>query len=159
MWWKELQQNKFWPCFILTIFTYSYFMNSYVPTSARITLKNPSPKPAEIMEDFSQNKKMVLKASKEKKTILFWNKYWHWTHFHMGAGNRGFVNCPHSNCYTTTRRSKLWNKDETIHAVIFHGVRLNLTQIEKLKRIRHKLPLINNGVEPLFILFMLVSRS
>ena len=79
---------------------------------------------------------MVLKASKGKKTILFWNKYWHWTHFHMGAGNRGFVNCPYSNCYTTTRRSKLWNKDETIHAVIFHGVRLNLTQIEKLKRIR-----------------------
>ena len=98
------------------------------------------------------------KLKSGRKTILFWNSYWEKGYFDMGVGNRGFNSCPNfCNCYTTRRRSKLTNKHEIVDAVVFHGVRLKISEIERLKEKRHLLSKINKGVDPLFILFMLVS--
>ena len=96
-------------------------------------------------------------VTKTKKTILFWNSYWHWGHFKMGVGNRGFSQCSFSNCYTTTMKSKLLKNPRVIvNAVIFHGVGLNKEEVKGIKKIRKMLPEKNQGVDPLFILFMLV---
>ena len=76
----------------------------------------------------------------------------------MGVGNRGFKTCPRfSNCYTTTRKSKLTDPHEIIDAIVFHGVGLNMTEIQMLKDKRHSLSKVNQGITPLFVLFMLVS--
>ena len=76
----------------------------------------------------------------------------------MGVGNRGFKTCPRfSNCYTTTRKSKLTDPHEIIDAIVFHGVGLNVTEIQMLKDKRHSLSKVNQGITPLFVLFMLVS--
>jgi len=97
-------------------------------------------------------------VTKTKKTILFWNSYWHWGHFKMGVGNRGFSQCSFSNCYTTTMKSKLLKNPRVIvNAVIFHGVGLNKEEVKGIKKIRKMLPEKNQGVDPLFILFMLES--
>ena len=100
----------------------------------------------------------TLKTNSEKKTILFWNSYWDWKYFQMGVGNRGFKSCPEfKNCYTTTRKTKLTNPNEIIDAIVFHGVGLNISEIQYLKKKRHLLSKVNKGIEPLYILFMLVS--
>ena len=76
----------------------------------------------------------------------------------MGVGNRGFKSCPEfKNCYTTTRKTKLTNPNEIIDAIVFHGVRLNISEIQYLKKKRHLLSKVNKGIEPLYILYMLVS--
>lgn len=95
-----------------------------------------------------------------QRTLLFWNSYWHWTHFQMGTGNREFKKCPKfSNCYTTTRRSKLRDPNVIIDAVIFHGVplKLNINEIKQLKKVRQHIPKVNQGISPIFVLFNLVS--
>ena len=108
--------------------------------------------PVQILVNISQ----VIK-SEEKKTILFWNSYWHWKHFQMGVGNRGFQNCSFTNCYTTTRRSKLRDPHVIIHAIVFHGVDLNMKEVKNLREMRDKIPKFNQGITPLFILFIFVS--
>ena len=76
----------------------------------------------------------------------------------MGVGNRGFKSCPEfKNCYTTTRKTKLTNPNEIIDAIVFHGVGLNTSEIQYLKKKRQLLSKVNKGIEPLYILFMLVS--
>ena len=100
----------------------------------------------------------TVKTIGERKTILFWNSYWDWRYFQMGVGNRGFKSCPEfKNCYTTTTKTKLTNPHEIIDAIVFHGVRLNISEIQYLKKKRHLLSKVNKGIEPLYILFMLVS--
>ena len=80
------------------------------------------------------------------------------SNFQMGVGNRGFKSCPEfKNCYTTTRKTKLTNPNEIIDAIVFHGVRLNISEIQYLKEKRHLLSKVNKGIEPLYILYMLVS--
>ena len=100
----------------------------------------------------------TVKTISERKTILFWNSYWDWRYFQMGVGNRGFKKCPEfKNCYTTTRKTKLTNPNEIIDAIVFHGVGLNTSEIQYLKKKRQLLSKVNKGIEPLYILFMLVS--
>ena len=47
--------------------------------------------------NYSIIEESILVQSSQKKTILFWNSYWHWNHFKMGVGNRGFSKCPMKN--------------------------------------------------------------
>ena len=108
--------------------------------------------------DKSVKKVKTVKTINKRKTILFWNSYWDWRYFQMGVGNRGFKSCPEfKNCYTTTRKTKLTNPNEIIDAIVFHGVGLNTSEIQYLKKKRHLLSKVNKGIEPLYILFMLVS--
>ena len=124
-------------------FGFYMFENSVLHFSASVLLVNIS---------------QVIKREEEKKTILFWNSYWHWKHFQMGVGNRGFQNCSmYQNCYTTTRRSKLRDPHIVINAIVFHGVGLNFKEIKNLREMRSKLPEFNQGINPLFILFILES--
>ena len=100
----------------------------------------------------------VIKSEENKKTILFWNSYWHWKHFRMGVGNRGFQNCSsYKNCFTTTRRSKLRDPHIIINAIVFHGVGMNMKEIKNLREVRAKLSEFNQGIDPLFILFLFES--
>lgn len=108
--------------------------------------------------DYRQNIEEEEAVEDTKKTILFWNSYWHWGHYKMGVGRRGFAQCSFSNCYTTTMKSKLLKNPRVIvDAVIFHGVGLNVEEIKSIKKIRKLIPEKNQGVDPLFILFMLES--
>ena len=76
----------------------------------------------------------------------------------MGVGNRGFKKCQKStNCYTTTRRSKLRDPKQRIDAIVFHGVGLDKKELEILKEKRAAIPEFNQGVDPLYVLFILVS--
>ena len=82
----------------------------------------------------------------------------HWKHFRMGVGNRGFQNCSsYKNCFTTTRRSKLQDPHIVINAIVFHGVGMNMKEIKNLREVRAKLSEFNQGIDPLFILFLLES--
>ena len=100
----------------------------------------------------------VIKSAEDKKTILFWNSFWHWKHFQMGVGNRGFQNCSsYKNCFTTTRRSKLQDPHIVINAIVFHGVGMNMKEIKNLREVRAKLSEFNQGIDPLFILFLFES--
>ena len=73
----------------------------------------------DIIFRFIEHKKL----GKRKKTILFWNGFWNWPFYGMGEGNSGFISnkCKYTNCYTTNRRSDLFNTEETIDAIIVHG--------------------------------------
>jgi hypothetical protein len=96
----------------------------------------------------------------DNKTILFWNSLWGVTHFGLGLGNGGFVklNCTFQNCFTTTNRSKLRDKNARVDAIIFHGIGMKMKEIEALKWQRKDIQKnMNQGVDPLFILFMAVS--
>ena len=118
-----------------------------------ILIQDGIPSKDETDKEVIQNK-----TENDKKTILFWNSYWDWRHFQMGVGNRGFKKCPNfGNCYTTTLRSKLFNPSEKIDAIVFHGVGLKIEEIQALKAERAKIPKLNHGVEPVFVLFMLES--
>ena len=147
----SLELRKYVTIIFLIVFLTPYLFSSM---SMR-TIQLPKIKPLKTQVN---TVKSVNKTAVKRKTILFWNQYWDFKYFKMGAGNRGFKPCPNfHNCYTTTRRSKLINKHEIIDAVVFHGVSLKIYAIEKLKEKRRYLSKLNKGIEPLFILFMLVS--
>ena len=55
-----------------------------------------------------------------RKRILFWTKYFGVDNFHVGFGQKPFLNCPVSNCETTKRKNLLSTSD----AVIFHPMDL-----------------------------------
>ena len=106
--------------------------------------------------------KSINRKPSKRKTILFWNSYWEEKYFEMGVGNREFKSCPKfNNCYTTRRKSKLTDENEIIDAIVFHGVVSDhdISQIEMLRKKRKFLPDLNMGIEPLFVLFMLVSTA
>jgi hypothetical protein len=77
----------------------------------------------------------------------------------MGTGNRGFeqMKCTFQNCYTSTIRSKLRDNHTRVDAILFHGVGMKKNEIKALKLQRKEIRNMNQGVDPLFILFMLVS--
>ncbi len=104
-------------------------------------------------------KKINKTSTTSKKTILFWNSYWHWKHFQMGTSNRGFekLGCNFTNCYTTTINSKLRDPNVRVDAVLFHGVGLKIKDVKMLKKLRKLIPKVNQGHMPIFVLFMLVS--
>ena len=113
---EELKKTTF--IVILLIFLTPYLFVTKVPIK---TIKLPKIKP--IM-------KQTKHLQTERKTILFWNSYWNWRHFQMGVGNRGFKLCPRfSNCYTTTRKSKLTDPHEIVDAIVFHGVISNIMAV------------------------------
>ena len=58
--------------------------------------------------------------------------------------------------YTTTRKRNLKNPKVVIDAIMFHGVGLKIEDVKKLKSFRSYISSVNKGVDPLFILFMLV---
>ena len=94
------------------------------------------------------------------KIILFWNSYWHWHYFDMGHGNEGFKNCPNEkNCITTRNRSHLYDPNFIVKAIVFHGVGVSLDELNSLKmqKLNNQLKKWNHGVDPLIVLFMLVS--
>ena len=62
----------------------------------------------------------------------------------------------HLHSYTTTRKNNLKNPKVVIDAIMFHGVGLKIEDVKKLKSFRSYISNVNNGIDPLFILFMLV---
>ena len=59
----------------------------------------------------------------ENITILFWNSFWVYPLFAMGEGNSGFIKnkCKYTNCFTTHRRSELYQENKKVDAVVVHG--------------------------------------
>ena len=41
--------------------------------------------------------------------------------------------------------------------MVFHGADLKIPEMEKLKENRHLLSKVNKGIEPIFVLFMMVE--
>lgn len=162
--------RSFLAIFIVAIFTlYQVFISDGTGQEPSFAIKTSSEKDIKseteettmkTMSSSAVTPKFPMQRSDSKRTILFWNSYWEWTHFQMGAGNRGFKECSgYSNCYTTTRRSKLRDPNEIIDAIVFHGVRLKLNEIAQLKRRRKYIAKVNQGVDPYFVLFVLVSSN
>ena len=149
------QQNKIAVYGVIGFCTVFYFFDNLKSNS--ITIDHSTKDDSKLSTSTTSDRSTTTSAFENKKTILFWNSYWHWSHFQMGVGNRGFAKCSNTNCYTTTRRSKLQNPLEIIHAIIFHGVGLKKEDVIKLRALRHLIPSWNQGVNPIFILFMLVS--
>ena len=121
-----------------------FFLNFY-------TVKPPIPK----MGFLSTSRNNTI-----PKIILFWNSYWHWHYFDMGHGNEGFKNCPNEkNCITTRNRSHLYDPNFIVKAIVFHGVGVSLDELNslKLQKLNNQLKKWNHGVDPLIVLFMLVS--
>lgn len=103
--------------------------------------------------------KSYNKTVSARKTILFWNSFWNSKYFEMGMGNEKFKSCPNfNNCYTTRKKSELNNPKFIIDAVVFHGVfsKNDIPAIQKLKKNRQSLKKLNQGIDPLFVLFMRV---
>ena len=80
----------------------------------------------------------------------------------MGEANEKFKSCPNfNNCYTTIRKSELSDPKFIVDAVVFHGVlsKNDISAIERLKKNRQSLKNWNHGIEPLFVLYMRVSKN
>ena len=118
------------------------------------TVKPPIPKEGFLSTSKNNNNNTI------PKIILFWNSYWHWNYFDMGHGNAGFKNCPNEkNCITTRNRSHLYDPNFIVKAIVFHGVGVSLDELNSLKsqKLNNHLKKWNQGLDPLIVLFMLVS--
>ena len=88
MWNK--QQNKIFVYIVLVFGAFCYFIDNFTDEKAIIIeVRN-------VTTNYSTIEDSIVQSS-QKKTILFWNSYWHWNHFKMGVGNRGFSKCPMKN--------------------------------------------------------------
>ena len=97
-----------------------------------------------------------LPNKENTKIILFWNSlYDEDKYFAMGKGYEGFQNCAHSNCFTTTQRSKLMDEQTVVHAVVFHAPQLKDQDAQWLKKHRPDIRKHNQGIDPLFVFFSL----
>ena len=74
---------------------------------------------------------------KNRINILFWNGFWQWPYHGMGKGNKGFIahNCKYTNCYTSIKRSELFQSDKIIDAVIVHEWDKDLSNELRFRRI------------------------
>ena len=105
-----------------------------------------------IEEEFQE----PLPDQENTKIILFWNSlYDEDKYFAMGKGYEGFQNCAHSNCFTTTQRSKLMDNQTVINAVVFHAPQLKDSDAQWLKDNRPEIMKHNQGIDPLFVFFSL----
>ena len=71
----------------------------------------------------------------------------------MGIGYEGFEMCQFSNCFTTRNRSKLFDPNSQVHAIVFHGAELDFDDIKWFRSIRSQIPEHNQNIDPLLILF------
>lgn len=64
-----------------------------------------------------------------KKVILFWTSFYKSQDFYIGFGDKGFQECPVSNCQTTNKKELLHKSD----AVIFHPFNIDLKMLPPLR--------------------------
>ena len=148
------------------------FFNLYLIStefSRRMILTNVKPiiRPSNTSTIQEKSVTFKNKNANGRKIILFWNSFYNNEYFAMGVGNERFKLCPNfKNCDTTRGSTKsgylnIIESEHIIDAVVFHGLFTSndITAIQELKKERRNLKDYNQGIEPLFVLFLLVSKD
>ena len=98
------------------------------------------------------------------KVIIFWNKFWNkyiYNAFGIDKGPEVFKHCNNKNCVITKDRSKLYNPEYIVSAIVFFGVGIKkieneFKKIQNFKKSKEWVILKNGGITPKILLFMRV---
>ena len=96
------------------------------------------------------------------KVIIFWNKFWNkyvYNAYGIDKGPEVFKNCHKKNCVITKDRSKLYNPEYIISAIVFFGVGIQKNEFKKIQKFKKSKELVvrkNGGITPKIALFMRV---
>ena len=91
------------------------------------------------------------------RIILFWNTYWVDGWFHIGKGYEPFQTCLHKNCYTTRKKSVLYDPNYIVDGIVFNGVKCPANDLKKMRQFKESEKLVyqrNQGIKPKIIFFM-----
>ena len=109
-------------------------------------------------ESEDDNPPMNAKISINRtRIILFWNKYWGDGWFHIGKGYEPFQDCLQKNCYTTRKRSVLYDPNYIVDGIVFYAVDCPSNDLKKMRQFKESEKLVlqnNHGIKPKIIFFM-----
>ena len=91
------------------------------------------------------------------RIILFWNTYWEDGWFHIGKEYEPFQTCLHKNCYTTRKKSVLYDPNYIVDGIVFNGVKCPANDLKKMRQFKESEKLVhqrNQGIKPKIIFFM-----
>ena len=96
------------------------------------------------------------------KIIIFWNEFWNkyvYNAYGIDKGPEVFKNCHKKNCVITKDRSKLYNPEYIVSAIVFFGVGIQKNEFKKIQKFKKSKEWVvrkNGGITPKIILFMRV---
>ena len=99
------------------------------------------------------------------KIIIFWNKFWNkyiYNAFGIDKGPEVFKHCNNKNCVITKDRSKLYNPEYIVSAIVFFGVGIQKNEFKEIQRFKKSKEWVvrkNGGITPKIVLFMRVMFS
>ena len=96
-------------------------------------------------------------STNRTRIILFWNKYWGDGWFHIGKGYEPFETCLQKNCYTTRKRSVLYDPNYIVDGIVFYAVECPANDLKKMRQFKESAELVykkNHGIRPKIIFFM-----
>ena len=93
------------------------------------------------------------------RIILFWNTYWEdgYYGYHIGKGYEPFQNCLQKNCYTTRKRSVLYDSNYIVDGIVFYAVDCPSNDLKNMRQFKESEKLVlqnNHGIKPKIIFFM-----
>ena len=91
------------------------------------------------------------------RIIIFWNKYWGDGWFHIGKGYEPFETCLQKNCYTTRKRSVLYDPNYIVDGIVFYAVECPANDLKEMRQFKESPKLVhekNHGIRPKIIFFM-----
>ena len=105
--------------------------------------------------------KLILEMN-GKKVILLWDLHIDDSWSTIGIGAQPFKKCFHKECFSSRDRSLLYNPNIAVDAIIFHGVGLGSgEEFQKIRQFKESQILLktkNKGIQPKFVLYMMVSN-
>ena len=99
------------------------------------------------------------------KIIIFWNDFWNkyvYNAYGIDKGSDVFKHCHNKNCVITKDRSKLYNPEYIVSAIVFFGVGIQkneFKEIQEFKKSKEWVVRKNGGITPKIVLFMQVMLS
>ena len=99
------------------------------------------------------------------KIIIFWNDFWNkyvYNAYGIDKGSEVFKHCHNKNCVITKDRSKLYNPEYIVSAIVFFGVGIQKNEFKEIQRFKKSKEWVvrkNGGITPKIVLFMRVMFS
>ena len=129
----------------------------------------PVPKSQPLVSNTSGTPPLVSNTSETPciptKIIIFWNEFWNkyvYNAYGIDKGPEVFKNCHKKNCVITKDRSKLYNPEYIVSAIVFFGVGIQKNEFKKIQKFKKSKDWVvrkNGGITPKIVLFMRVMFS